>query len=434
MMVHLLREYVMDRFRGVRWFAWITGVPILWFVFASGISGYWLVWDKLAQYIAINTTEWLDALPIFGEPIARNFLNPATLGSRFFTLMVFLHIAVPLFLLFVMWIHIQRNAQPKVNPPWGLAAGTLAMLVVLSFVKPAIGQGPANLDTVPTHLDLDWFYLAVYPLLDRIPGAVLWMALGAGTLLFLVLPWLPPKRREPVAVVSLDNCNGCGRCVADCPFNAVVMQPRTDQRPFYEEAVVIPNLCTSCGICVAACPSSTPFRRIGELVTGIDLPQLSLQMLRETTLAATAKLSGDGRVIVYGCDPGPALLPLAGPGVAVVSLPCIGMLPPPFLDFLITRKHTDGVFLTGCREGDCDQRLGIEWMEERIAGVRDPYLRERVPRDRIGKFWAGIAQSRELREELAAFRARLKLLGPLTRERPKDGVGVVAEEVKTQHG
>ncbi|HEX2245171.1 MAG TPA: hypothetical protein VHH94_02625 [Gammaproteobacteria bacterium] len=39
---------------------------------------------------------WLDVLPLLGEPIARNFLDNVTLSGRFFTLMVFLHIAVPL--------------------------------------------------------------------------------------------------------------------------------------------------------------------------------------------------------------------------------------------------------------------------------------------------------------------------------------------------
>ena len=43
MMLHLTREYVMDRYRGARWFTWFTGVPLLWLVFACGISGYWMV-------------------------------------------------------------------------------------------------------------------------------------------------------------------------------------------------------------------------------------------------------------------------------------------------------------------------------------------------------------------------------------------------------
>ncbi|MFO1350595.1 MAG: cytochrome b N-terminal domain-containing protein [Gammaproteobacteria bacterium] len=199
MLLHVLREYAMDRYRGKRWFAWLIGVPLLWLVYACGISGYWLVWDKLAQYVAIATTEWLDTLPFFAEPIARNFLNNAALNGRFFTLMAFIHIAVPLITLFLLWVHIQRQLRPKVNPPRGLAWGTLAAMVVLAFVYPATSQGPADLDTVPAVIGLDWFYLAVYPLLDRMPGLTLWAIFAGATLLLLALPWLPrlrlPRRR-----------------------------------------------------------------------------------------------------------------------------------------------------------------------------------------------------------------------------------------------
>jgi quinol-cytochrome oxidoreductase complex cytochrome b subunit len=296
MMLHLLREYVMDRYRGARWFTWFTGVPLLWLVFACGISGYWMVWDILAQYIAIATTEWLDTLGIFGESIARNFLNPETLSGRFFTLMVFIHIAVPLIMLLVMWIHIHRQRNARVNPPVGLAVGTLAMLLVLSFIKPAVSQAPADLGSVPSVINLDWFYLAAYPLLDWVPGRVMWaIALGA-TLLLLLVPWLPPLRRPAPAKVDLDNCNGCGRCVEDCPFSAVALQPRTDGAGFSQEAVVANELCTSCGICVGACPTSTPFRRTTALIPGIDLPHLGIQELRDKTLAAAAGLRGNARV------------------------------------------------------------------------------------------------------------------------------------------
>jgi len=96
--------------------------------------------------------------------------------------------------------------------------------------------------------------------------------------------------------------------------------------------------------------------------------------------------------------------------VAVVELPCIAMLAPSFIDFFITRQHVDGVFLTGCRAGDCYERLGARWMEQRVAGERDPHLRPRVPRERIATFWAGVDRGAALAEELAAFRARLREL------------------------
>ena len=433
MMLHLVREFVMDRYRGARWFSWFTGVPLLWFVFACGISGYWMVWDILAQYIAIATTEWLDTLGIFGETIARNFLNPEILSGRFFTLMVFIHIAVPLFMLLVMWIHIQRQNHARVNPPKGLAIGILGMLLVLSFIKPAVSQAPADLSIVPAVIDMDWFYLAAYPLLDKIPGLTMWAIAGGGTLLLLLLPWLPPRRREAVAVVDLDNCNGCGRCVDDCPFTAVVIQNRTDDSAFTEEAAVKSELCTSCGICVGACPTSTPFRRTSELVPGIDLPDQGMQTLRDKVTAAADRLSGDARVIVFGCKNGPDLQRLEGPAVAAMELQCIGMLPPSFIDFLITRRHVDGVFLTGCNMGDCHNRLGNQWTEQRLAGKRDPYLRERVPRERIGKFWAGLTHNTRLAQELAAFQEQLKGLPPYQR-RSRPPSGQPSAETSENHG
>jgi quinol-cytochrome oxidoreductase complex cytochrome b subunit/coenzyme F420-reducing hydrogenase delta subunit len=409
MMLHLVREYVMDRMRGPRWFTWVIGVPMIWLVFAAGISGYWVVWDKLAQYVALSTSQWLDALPLFGEPIARNFIHDSTLSGRFFTLMVFIHIAVPLILLFMMWIHIHRHAHPRMNPPRGLALGTLAALVVLSFVRPALSQGPAVLDEVTADVGLDWFYLFIYPLLDDYSGLALWALLGAVTVLLLALPWLP--RRQPVpAVVDLENCNGCNRCAADCPHGAVRMLPRTDGSPYIMEAVVVPDLCVACGICVGACPTATPFRRRSALKAGIELPEHPLTGLRDQSIDRCRGLQGSDRVMVYGCGEGPSLEAVVGPSVAVVELPCIGMLPPSFIDFMITRHHVDGVLITGCRENDCYERLGARWTEARIAGDRDPMLRRRVPRERIESFWAGADGEEALKDALDAFRARLREL------------------------
>jgi ferredoxin/coenzyme F420-reducing hydrogenase delta subunit len=324
---------------------------------------------------------------------------------------------VPLVMLLVMWIHIHRQRNARVNPPVGLAVGTLAMLLVLSFAKPAVSQAPADLAVVPSLINLDWFYLFAYPLLDRVPGQMMWAIAGGATLFLLALPWLPPLRRPAPARVDLENCNGCGRCVEDCPFSAVALQPRTDGAGFTQEAVVVNELCTSCGICVGACPTSTPFRRTTELIPGIDLPQSEIQGLRDRTLAAAAGLSGNARVILYGCKQGPDLSKISSPGVAVLMLPCIAMLPPPFLDFIIMRHHADGVFLTGCAEGDCHFRLGIQWMQQRLAGERDPYLRKRVPRERIGVFWSGITHGKQLERTVADFQNRLGTLPPLTRRR-----------------
>ena len=123
------------------------------------------MWDRLPN-TSITSSELLDRLPIFGEPIARNFIATGTLTSRFFTLMVFMHIAVPLILLFVMWVHILRISRPKVNPPRLLAAMTLLALIGVSLWKPALSQGHVDLTKAAVEVGLDWFYLPLYPLTD----------------------------------------------------------------------------------------------------------------------------------------------------------------------------------------------------------------------------------------------------------------------------
>jgi len=411
-LLHMAREFVLDRYRGVRWYAWITGVMLLWFLYASGIGGYWLVWDRLAQYIAVVTAEWLDWLPLFAESIARNFLNSATVSDRFFSLLSFMHIGIPLFLLLGMWVHIQRISVAKTNPPRAIIVGTLLALTALSLVYPALSQGPADLDTVVSVVQPDWFYLMLYPLVDAwSPGAV-WMLAGGGTLLLMVLPWLPRRREAAAAVVSLPNCNGCGRCFADCPYSAVIMQPRTDGLPYNSQASVDPELCTACGICVGACPTATPFRRKTELIAGIDMPLLPIRAIRENTLTVTTGLSGTERILVYGCQTGIDLTGLAQADVGVLTLPCVAALPPSFIDFVITRRHADGVMLVGCAAGDCYHRLGVDWTEQRLAGQRDPYLRDRVPRARIASAWVAPTGASNLVHELDGFRARLREMGP----------------------
>jgi len=408
--LHLLKEVLQGRFTGARWFPWVTGVVLIAFVYASGIGGYWLVWDEVAQFSLTATAEWLDWLPLFGLALVRNFLESGQLTDRFYSLVVFLHIGIPLFLLAGMWLHIQRVVHADVNPARALAAGTLAMLAALAFAKPALSQAPADLTAMPLRLALDWWLLFVHPLMDRTSPAALWATAAGIAALLLALPWLACAPRPAVARVSLANCNGCGRCFADCPFGAVVIGPRSDGKRAPGEARVIPELCVACGICAGACPSSTPFRSLPELVTGIDMPQRPLATLRdELERALAGGSSGGPRIVVFGCDRAVDVRRLARADTGAVSLLCAGQLPPSFVEYAL-RSGADGVLVSGCAGDGCHFRLGDAWTEQRLAGQREPHLRASVPRERVRTVWT--ASGARLAHELDQFRAALAALQP----------------------
>ena len=410
MFLHLLREFILGRYRGARWFTWFTGVPLIWLIYIAGINGYWMVWDKLAQYSATTIVEWLDWLPIFSMPMAGYFASAGGIDNRFFTMISFSHVTIPVITLFLLWVHIMRISYPVVNPKRGLALGMLLAMLALSLLKPALSQGPVDLYVEPGTVEIDWFYLFVSPLLDSWSAGQVWALVFGITLLLGVLPWLPARKKQiPVAEVSLENCNGCRRCVADCPYEAVVMQPRSDGLNFREEAVVVPDRCVSCGICAGACPSSTPFRSDEGYVSGIEMPSMPMAGLRAAMTADLAKLKGDARIMVFGCDNAADVEKLRGDGIAVMSLPCTAMLPPSFIEYALHEHQVDGVFITGCRENDCYHRMGGMWTAQRLAREREPRLRGRVKREheRIKLFWASSADFNELARELESFRAGL---------------------------
>jgi ferredoxin/coenzyme F420-reducing hydrogenase delta subunit len=390
--LHIIKEFVYDRHRGMRWFSWVTGVPLLWLVIPLGITGYWLVWDQLAWYVALTSAELLDWLPIFSDSMARNFLSDDVLSDRFFTLMAFLHlIGLPLFLVFGIWLHVLRINGPRINPPRSLMAGSLLAMTVLSFAFPALSQGQVDMTAVPSSLGLDWYYLLVYPLAKYWSPGWVWGLLTAVSLLLCMAPWLPPLRGKSAAEVDLENCNGCARCADDCPFSAITMKERSDGKAYETEAVVDPELCMSCGLCTGSCPTATPFRRHTALSPGIDMPGLTAAALREELIRVSANLQGSRRVIVFSCRDGtkPAR---QKPGVAdtetaAVDVICAGHLPPSFVDFVLSRDLADGVVVAGCAGGNCQYRFGAEWTSQRMARQRDPQLRKRVDSRRIALAW-----------------------------------------------
>jgi ferredoxin/coenzyme F420-reducing hydrogenase delta subunit len=406
MTLHLLREWLHRHERGVRRFAWLTGVPLIGFVFAIAIGGFWINWDQLGQYSAIATAEWVDALPFVSSAMARNFLAVGAVSDRLFSLFVFVHIGLPLMLVFGLWFHIQRLTRAAVWPPRGLAIGLFATLAALAIAVPITSHAPAALDRVPTMLRLDWIVLFVHPLTAATSPALVWLLVGGGALLLFALPFLPSRidAPAPAAVVDPANCNGCQRCFADCPYAAITMVPHSNQRIGRTLAVVDADLCVSCGICAGACPSSTPFRSASHLVTGIDMPQSPINALRQRLRAALEATHAAQPIVIFGCDHGADAMGVKAADVCAFSLLCAGQLPPSFVEYAL-RDGAAGVVVAACREGGCEFRFGERWTAERLRGEREPHLRASVAADRVELAFAGLGDEALLAQAVDRLRS-----------------------------
>jgi NAD(P)H-flavin reductase/ferredoxin len=245
MLLHLVRHYVFDRHRGFRWFSWITGLMLLWMVYVAGINGYMLPWDRLAQFVTQAAAEWLDWLPPFRGALVRNFLFAENFNDRLFSLLAFIHIGVPLAVMALIFIHVQRVPQARTTPPRPILAMTTLALLALALARPATSLAPADLSRAVTEVAFDWFYLPAFALLYRTSPAELWLLIGAATALFAALPWLPPRRAAA----------GQGFHVLVHPDNRFI-QPREGESVLdaaLRDGMAIPFDCRSggCGECRA---------------------------------------------------------------------------------------------------------------------------------------------------------------------------------------
>ncbi len=245
MLLHMARHFAFDRYRGFRTFSWVSGVVALCLLYVSGVNGFMLPWDRLAQYVVLSTTEWLDALPVFNGILTRNFISNEAITDRLFSLLSFMHIGIPLVLLLALWVHTQRVPRASMVPPRPLAVGLSVMLVVLAIARPILSQGPADFASVPGELAFDWYYLGIFTLVHAWDPRSLWIACAVAALALVALPWLPPARTRGQAVMRLIAHPG--------RQSAPVRRGETLLDAGLRAGILLPYECRSggCGVCKA---------------------------------------------------------------------------------------------------------------------------------------------------------------------------------------
>ncbi len=352
---HMLHVIITDRFRMFRWVAWVTGIATLLIFLAIGISGYILVWDTKAQLLGILTAKFFSFLPIFGDVLMSAFLGSDIkyLGGLF-RILLFAHIALTILIVFTLWVHVMRNARPRLIPPKFLYISITLLLIALSILFPAKSDPPANIEKLPFEMSLDWFYFFGYPLLKYLPMSANWVLfLGFFTFLF-VFPWLIKGRRNPPAHIDFERCTGCEQCYIDCPYEAITMRSFDNDK----KAVLNEEKCAGCGICVGSCSSKA-----------IDISTFPVQSIKERIEKERPSY------VAFRC-PFSAQIP-ERKGLLSFTVPCIGAVNALYAEELLD-MGLEGLILVSCEYEDCYFREGNKWLEARYRRERRPILRKRV--------------------------------------------------------
>ncbi|HSR42029.1 MAG TPA: cytochrome b N-terminal domain-containing protein, partial [Longimicrobiales bacterium] len=254
-LVHALRMFLQGRSWGPRALAWVSGLVLLFVLLVCGWTGYVMVWDGQARLLAVEGARLLDAVPIFSESLVRGFSGEAPIPGAFFFLNLFLHIALPIGLALLLWVHVSRVARPGLLPPRPLLWASLGLLVAVSVLWPVGMAAEADPLRLATDVPVDLFYGFFLPVTRELHPGWVW---AGGSLLAAVALLVPvwarppePVRPEP-SVVDERLCTGCEQCWLDCPYEAIAMVERDDDRPTLV-ARVDPELCVSCGICAGSC-------------------------------------------------------------------------------------------------------------------------------------------------------------------------------------
>jgi coenzyme F420-reducing hydrogenase delta subunit/Pyruvate/2-oxoacid:ferredoxin oxidoreductase delta subunit len=399
--VHAFRMFAQNRSWGPRALAWVSGVVLLAVLFVSGWTGYVMVWDVQAQLLAVEGARLLDVLPLFSEPLSRTFVGDQPLPAAFFFLNLFLHIALPIGMILLLWLHVSRVARPVLLPSKRVAWGVVVVLLAVSVLWPVGMDRAADLRALPGDAQLDLFYSFWLPATRVLPAWGVWAAVLLVSGALVLAPWLVrprPDRRPSASVVDERLCTGCEQCYLDCPYEAIAMVPRGDGREGLV-AVVDPALCVSCGICAGSCAPM-----------GIGPPgRTGRDQLAEARRFVGVHRPGSADVVVIGCARSAVGAGGSVDGAPVYPVTCAGNLHTSVVEHLV-RAGAGGVLIVACPKRDCWNREGARWLEQRLYHEREAELKARVDRRRVRLVHGAAGQDRELADELAAFRRAVEAL------------------------
>jgi ferredoxin len=376
--LHLLRIFAQARSWGPRTLAWVSGLVL----FGSGMvcawTGFVMAWDSFGERLARDGARLLDALPIFSEPLSRIFAGDGPVPSAFFFVNLFIHIGLPLAMGAMLWLHVSRLARPSLLPPKRVTWTIVGALTAAAVILPATLGPPASAFRLAPATPIDLIAAWWLPLSERLTPGTAWATAVLFGIVALIVPRLARREREgswAPSVVDARLCTGCNQCPQDCPWEAITMVARDDDRPTLV-ARVDPSRCVSCGLCAGSCAPmgvGPPGR------TGRD----QLGLLRDNVLPNLASI-GVMPPVAICCSQAPVshVAAIRDNGAYIHEVSCAGNLHSSVIERFL-RSGVPGVLVYACPPRDCVGREGPKWLEARIYQDREAELQARVDRRRV---------------------------------------------------
>jgi coenzyme F420-reducing hydrogenase delta subunit len=181
------------------------------------------------------------------------------------------------------------------------------------------------------------------------------------------------------------------------------MIPRQDERGGLV-AHVDTSLCVSCGICAGSC---------APMVVGPPGRSGRDQLAAVKTFIGRV-LPGPEDVVVVACARGAGGIGEMErfEGALVYPIQCAGSLHSSIVEYLV-RAGAGGVMIVSCPVGDCRNREGAKWLEQRLFHEREAELKARVDRGRVRWVEAGAGERGVVARRLADFRASIAPVLPV---------------------
>ncbi|MCB9007596.1 MAG: hydrogenase iron-sulfur subunit [Ardenticatenaceae bacterium] len=402
-LLHAYRTLFMERFRGQRWLAWITGIVLTILIWLAGVTGYWLVVDTRAQLITDGFVRFLQQFTPWADGFILWITRAEISGNSWPIMLLLLTLHVVLFLVvaYFFYLHIRRMSRAKWLPDTYLVIGTMAVLFLVSIFLPLRNLPAANSIQLPESITLDPLFLFYLPTEGGGVAPWLWGGLLLITAVSLALPWITRDHSAaeaagarsvglPLVAIVDERCTGCTRCALDCPYGAIEMAERQDDNPHKYIAIADPKLCVSCGICIGSCTDDA-------ITLGNTSPELLWDSVSMRLTLAKAKAPEQPVKLVFTCDRHAALgarpylaangsVAVAETAVEIMVVPCVGTLPPDVMVRALDAGASD-VQIIGCPPDDCRNREGNLFTEKRLTRHRVPRLKRAYANAPITAAW-----------------------------------------------